>query len=172
MDLAAIFGVHVPVAELVLRGSCIYWLLFLVFRFVLRRDVGALGIADVLLLVIVADAAQNAMAGDYKSITEGVILVGTIIGWNVLIDWLAYRSPAFDRFARPRPLQLIRHGRVLRENLGREMLTMDDLMEALRHQGVSRIEDVRHAVMESDGRISVIALPESAAHDRDEAPRR
>src|ERR1041384_2034900 len=104
-----------------LRGTLVYWLLFLIFRFVLRRDVGALGIADVLLLVIVADAAQNAMAGGYDSVTEGARRVGGIVVWTVAMGWLASRFRAFDRFAKPRALQLIRHGRVLRANLGREL---------------------------------------------------
>ena len=58
-----------------LRGTLVYWLLFLIFRFLLRRDVGAVGIADILLLVIVADAAQNAMSGGYDTFAEGAILV-------------------------------------------------------------------------------------------------
>ena len=74
MDL---FEIHVPVAELMLRGTLVYWLLFLIFRFILRRDVGAVGIADILLLVIVADAAQNAMSGGYDTFSEGAVLVLT-----------------------------------------------------------------------------------------------
>ena len=74
-----------------LRGTLVYWLLFLIFRFVLRRDVGAVGIADILLLVIVADAAQNAMSGGYDTFSEGAILVLTIVGWNWLLDFLSYR---------------------------------------------------------------------------------
>ena len=66
-----LFQIHVPVFELVLRGTLVYWLLFCIFRFVLRRDVGAVGIADILLLVVIADAAQNAMAGGYQTVTEG-----------------------------------------------------------------------------------------------------
>ena len=68
--VADLFEVHVPVPELVLRGTLVYWLLFLIFRFVLRRDVGAVGIADILLLVIVADAAQNAMSGGYDTFAK------------------------------------------------------------------------------------------------------
>ncbi len=72
LDLVAdLFAIHVPVSELMLRGTLVFWLLFLIFRFVLRRDVGAVGIADILLLVIVADAAQNAMSGGYDTLTEG-----------------------------------------------------------------------------------------------------
>ena len=75
-----LFQIHVPVLELMLRGTLVYWLLFCIFRFVLRRDVGAVGIADILLLVVIADAAQNAMSGGYQTVTEGAILVLTIVG--------------------------------------------------------------------------------------------
>jgi uncharacterized membrane protein YcaP (DUF421 family) len=156
LDLNTLFGVHVPVLEILLRGSCVYWFLFLIFRFLLRRDGGALGLADILLVVIVADAAQNAMAGDYKSITEGALLVGTIALWNVALDRAAYHWPIVDRFAHPRVLPLIRHGRLLHDNLKREMLTTDELLAKLRQQGVGKLSEVRHAYMESDGEISVI----------------
>jgi uncharacterized membrane protein YcaP (DUF421 family) len=156
MDLGELFAVQVPVAEILIRGSAIYWFLFLVFRFVIRRDIGALGIADVLLLVILADAAQNAMAGEYKSITEGIILLSTIIGWNMLLDWLSYRYRAVYRFTTPRALPLVRHGHFLLANLRRERLTPDEVMTQLREQGVAHLRDVRHAYMESDGKISVI----------------
>jgi len=151
-----LFGLHIPVLEILLRGSCIYWFLFVLFRFVVRRDVGAIGIADILLLVIIADAAQNAMAGEYKSITEGVLLVSTIVAWNLALDRAAYHWPIVDRFARPREILLIRHGRVIHENLAREMITVDELKSRLRLQGIERFDQVRHARMESDGEISVI----------------
>ena len=156
MDWNQLFSLQIPATEILLRGSCIYWFLFLLFRFVIRRDVGSIGIADILLLVIVADAAQNAMAGAYQSITEGMLLVATIVAWNLALDRAAYHWPSVDRFARPRVVQLVRHGRVLHENLAREMISIDELLAKLRLQGVERIEDVRHARLESDGEISVI----------------
>lgn len=163
MDLQALFGIHVPVAELVIRGTAIYWFLFLVFRFVIRRDIGALGIADVLLLVVLADAAQNAMAGEYKSITEGIILVSTIVAWNMLLDWLSFRYKWMNRFTTPRALPLVRHGRFLLDNLRRERLTPDEVMTKLRAQGVAHLRDVRHAYMEGDGQISVLRYDEARA---------
>src|SRR6478736_8256920 len=99
--VADLFEVHVPLLELMLRGTLVYWLLFLIFRFLLRRDVGAVGIADILLLVIVADAAQNAMSGGYDTFSEGAILVLTIVGWNWLLDVLSYRFTAVRRFTTP-----------------------------------------------------------------------
>jgi uncharacterized membrane protein YcaP (DUF421 family) len=161
MDWSALFGVEVPVLEILIRGSAIYWFLFLVFRFVIRRDIGALGIADVLLLVILADAAQNAMAGEYNSITEGIILLSVIIGWNMLLDWLSYRFRIVSRFTTPRALPLVRHGRFVLANLRRERLTPEEVMSKLREQGIAHLRQVRHAYMESDGNISVIRHEES-----------
>jgi uncharacterized membrane protein YcaP (DUF421 family) len=156
VNLHELFAVHVSPVEIVLRGSVIYWFLFLVFRFLLRRDVASLGIADVLLLVIVADASQNAMAGDYNTISEGLILLSTIFGWNKLLDWLAYRYKWAMKLTTPQTLLLIRHGKFMQKNLRKEMLTPDDVMSKLREQGVIHLRDVRHAYMESDGQISVV----------------
>jgi uncharacterized membrane protein YcaP (DUF421 family) len=159
LDLQQLFAVEVPIAEIMLRGTLIYWFLFLAFRFVLRRDVGGLSMADTLLLVIVADAAQNALAGDYKTITEGAILLSTIIGWNVLLDWLAYRYRPFAVIAHPRTLLLVRHGRFITKTLQREMLTPDEVMSKLREQGIIHLREVRHAYLESDGEISIARYP-------------
>jgi hypothetical protein len=93
IDWQQMFALSVSPLELIIRGSLIYCFLFLIFRVILRRDVGAIGIADVVVLVLIADAASNAMSGEYKSITDGVILVSTIVAWNVLLDWLSFRSP-------------------------------------------------------------------------------
>ncbi len=123
--VADLFQVHVPVPELILRGTLVYWLLFLIFRFVLRRDVGAVGIADILLLVIVADAAQNAMSGGYDTVSEGAILVATIVAWNWLLDFLSYHFEAVQRFASPAPLQLVRNGVPQWRNLRRQILRGD-----------------------------------------------
>ena len=156
IDWAGLFEFTVSPLELFVRGTIIYWFLFLVFRLVLHRDVGAIGIADVLLLVLVADAAQNAMAAEYRSVTDGLILVSTIIGWNVVIDWLAYRFPLVRRLAQPPALLLVRDGAILRGNLRRELMTVDDLMAKLREHGVEHLGEVRAVRMEADGTISVI----------------
>jgi uncharacterized membrane protein YcaP (DUF421 family) len=151
-----LFEVHVPVVELFLRGTLVYWLLFLIFRFVLRRDVGAVGIADILLLVIVADAAQNAMSGGYDTFSEGAILVLTIVAWNWLLDFLSYRFTIVRRFASPDRLTLVHRGVPQRRNLRREFITMDELHEKLREQGIEKLADVKAAYLEGDGQISVI----------------
>jgi uncharacterized membrane protein YcaP (DUF421 family) len=156
MDLASLFRFDVSPVELIARGTLLYWFLFLLFRFVLRRDTGSIAIADILLLVLIADASQNAMSGGYSTVAEGVVLVATIAGWNWLLDWAAWRFAAVRRFVEPGPLPLVRRGRVLRANLKRELMTVEDLKSELRQQGVEDLAQVKAAHMEPDGSISVI----------------
>lgn len=155
-DWQELFGLSVSPLELVVRGTAVYWFLVLVFRFVLRRDTGSVGMADILLLVIIADAAQNAMAGEYRSVTDGLILISTIIGWNVAIDRLSYYSPWVRRLFEPTEVPLVKNGRVLWRNLRREHIAESELMTKLREEGVEDPKDVKVAYFEADGKISVI----------------
>ena len=156
LDWGEIFGIHVSPLELILRGSAMYLFLFLLFRVVVRRRVGAIGMADILILVIIADAAQNSMSGEYKSVTEGAILVGTILFWNLAIDWLNFRVPALRNWLEPPPMLLIRDGHIIRRNLRHEFVTEDELKSKLREKGVKEYSEVAEAHMESDGSVSVI----------------
>jgi len=155
MNWHEMFVPTVSLLEIVLRGSAMYLVILVLLR-ILRRDSGGMGTADLLVIVLVADAAQNAMAAEYKSITEGVVLVATIFGWNYLLDWLAFRSKRVYRLLHPKPLPLIRDGVVLRRNLKSEMLTREDLMEQLREQGVEQVTQVKRCYLEADGHLSVI----------------
>ena len=161
LDLQALFGFSVSPLELVLRGSVMYWLLFLLFRFVLRRDVGAIGIADVLLLVLIADASQNAMAGGYESITDGCVLVLTIAGWNYLMDWSSFHFPQVRKLVEPPPMLLVKNGRLQRRNMRQELITTGELWGKLRMQGVKDLSEVQSAFIESDGEISVLKVEAS-----------
>ena len=156
IDWQELFGLSVSPWELIIRGTAVYWFLVIVFRLVLRRDTGSVGIADILLLVIIADASQNAMAGEYRTISDGLILVSTIIGWNVAIDWVSFRFPRLRRLFEPKKLELIRDGRILRRNMRKELIAEEELMGKLRQHGVEDAKDVKAAYMEPDGEISVI----------------
>lgn len=156
MDVAAIFGMTMSPLEIVIRGTAVYWFLFLIFRFILRRDIGSVTIADVLVLILIADASQNAMAGEYRTVSEGALLISTIVCWNYALDWASFRFPWLSRLASPPPLLLVRHGRVLQRNLQQELMTMDELLSKLRSQGIEDVRSIRKAFMEPDGSISVI----------------
>jgi uncharacterized membrane protein YcaP (DUF421 family) len=155
IDWKSVFVPSVHIAEIFLRGTMVYLFLLLVLR-VLRRQAGAIGISDLLVIVLIADAAQNAMASEYKSITEGIILITTIAFWDYFLDWLGYRSPRIQRLIRPGPLLLIKNGQMQRRNMRQEIITEEELMGQLRKQGVECVEDVKKCYLEGDGQISVI----------------
>jgi uncharacterized membrane protein YcaP (DUF421 family) len=156
VDWYALFSFSLSPVELIVRGTAIYLFLFLVFRFVVPRDVGAIGVADILVLVIIADAAQNGMAGDYKSITDGVVLISTIVFWNMLFDRLAFLFPKFRRFAQHGIVMLVKDGKIVESNTRRQYITNDELMTKLREKGIEKLADVKRAYLESDGSFSVI----------------
>lgn len=156
VDWSAVFGFSVAPLELIVRGTVMFWFIFLLFRVVVRRDMGSVGIADILIIVIIADASQNALAGEYTSVPDGMVLLATLIGWNYLLNWLSFHSRALDRLLEPPPLTLIRHGRVIRANLRRELITDRELEAKLRENGVESISEVKSMTMEADGQISLI----------------
>ena len=155
IDWHALFVPNTSLAEVILRGTCIYLLLFFLMRF-MRREAGQIGIADVLIVVVIADAAQNGMAGPYNSISEGVVLILTISFWDFALDWLGYNVPAFGRLIHPKPLPLIKDGQMLPRNMRRELITKQELESRLREEGLESMNDVKHCYMEGDGRISII----------------
>lgn len=164
-DIASLFAYDSNLWEFVVRGTVMYWFLFLLLRFVLRRDMGSIGVADMLLLVLIADASQNALGGTYESITEGCVLVLTIAGWNWVIDSLAFHVEPLRRLLEAKPIVMVQNGKMLKRNMRRELLTVEELMAKLREHGLDSLEDVKLVVMESDGEISVIkrgGAPETA----------
>jgi uncharacterized membrane protein YcaP (DUF421 family) len=156
MDWKSLFSLDVPLFEIILRGSAMYISLFVLLRVVLKRQAGSLGMTDLLLITLIADASQNAMAGEYKSIMAGIVLVSTIIFWSFAFDWLSFKFPWFSRLIEPPPLPLIKNGKLLYKNMRRELITEEELRGHLREQGVDEAGKVKEAFMESDGHISVV----------------
>jgi uncharacterized membrane protein YcaP (DUF421 family) len=149
------------IPEIVLRGTLMYLGLTLLLRVILKRQSGDVSLTDLLLIVLIADAAQNGMADEYRSVTEGIVLVGTLVCWDYALDWLSYRVHAVRRLLIPRPLLLVKDGRVLQKNLEQESLTRDDLLSHLRQEGVESPRQVKAARLEPGGHISVIPYEES-----------
>ena len=156
IDWQSLFGLSVPFAELIVRGSVMYFFLWLLFRVVIKRRVGAIGMADLLVLVIIADAAQNGMAGEYTSITDAMVLVCTIVGWNYLFDWLGFHYPVLQRLLEPHALLVVEDGRILWRNMRLELISREELETKLREQGVRELAEVAKAYVEPDGQISVV----------------
>jgi uncharacterized membrane protein YcaP (DUF421 family) len=156
VDWHKIFVPSVSLAELFIRGSLVYLILFSLLRFLPNRQVGAFGIADLLVIILFANAAQNAMSSDYSSLTDGFVLVATIIFWNYALNWLGFKFPKIQRLLTPPPLMLVKNGRMIRRNMKRELITESELMLQLRKQGIEKLEEVRMAFIEADGSVSII----------------
>lgn len=156
LDWAELFTSTKPVLELIVRGTVMYLGIFLLLRLIQRRISGNVAITDLLMVVLLADAAQNGMADDYRSITDGAVVIGTIIFWNYVLDLLAYHVPVIGRLVHPPPLPVVRDGKILWRNMRNESVTREELMSQLRESGIERLEDVASAHVEGDGRISAI----------------
>ena len=167
VDWAAVFGFDTSPLEIFARGSTVYLTLFFLLRIVLRRESGGVGVTDLLVIVLIADAVQNAMAGDYHSVSDGLLLSGTLIFWSFALDWLTYHWPPFGRFVHPPPLPIVKDGRLLRANLRKELLTEADVLAEVRQQGLEDLSQVKQAFMEFDGRISVIPCEPSSGPKAD-----
>ena len=155
IDWQEIFVPSSSIAEIVIRGTVIYLALFLTMRFLPRRTIGTMSASDLLIVVLIADAVQNGMSDDYKSVTEGIALAATIFGWATFIDWLDYKLPHWHISAgKEKPV--IEKGKILKENLDSSLMTEDELLSQLRLHGQESPATVRKAFVEGDGHISVI----------------
>ena len=159
VDWHGIFAPSVSILEIVIRGSIMYLVLFALLRMTFKRIGGSIGLGDVLMIALVAAAAQNAIAREQHSVTDGIILVATIAFWSYFLDWLGHRWPAFQKFYHPPPLLLVKNGRFIRRNMRVELITEDELMAQLRRAGCHTVEEVAEAFMEGDGNITIIREP-------------
>jgi len=157
--------------EIALRGSVMYLALFVLLRVVLKRQSGTVGITDLLVVVLIADAAQNGMANEYRSITEGVLLVAVIIFWSFFLDWLGYRFASFRTLIHPPPLLLVKEGQFIRKNMRKEFITEEELLGEFRKQGIDDLKGVRQAFMEGDGHISVLEADKEGAKKKSNGSR-
>jgi uncharacterized membrane protein YcaP (DUF421 family) len=155
VDWGAVFTVDTPLVEIIVRASLTYLGIFAFLR-LFKREAGSVGITDLLVLVLIADAAQNAMAANYTSVTDGAVLVGTLLFWSYALDWLGYHVPQARRLVRPRPVPLIQDGLPLEDNLRRQLITGEELLSQVRLGGAENVARVKAAYVEVDGRISVI----------------
>lgn len=155
IDWDTMFIPSVSLFEIIIRGTLTFWFCFLYIRF-FRRGAGQLTISDLLLITLISDASQNAMAAEYKSVTEGCVLVGVLLFWDYAINWLGYQSILFSKLGSPDPTLLVKDGVIQRQNMKKELITVDELNSMLREQGVDELKDVKTCHIESSGNISVV----------------
>ncbi len=152
--------------DIVVRTAIVYLALLLGLRLTGKRQVGQMTPFDFLLLLLLANAVQNAMTGPDTSLPGGLAAAATLLGVNMLVAWLARRNAKTEQFIEGTPTLLIRRGQILVPNLVREGITREDLLRSLREHGVETVEEVRSAILEVDGSVSVLKEDEAPSVQR------
>lgn len=156
MDWEGVFVPTTPVVELVARGTVTFLALMALLRVVGQRESGGLGLTDLLVVVLVADAASAGLTGGAESIGDGFVLVASILAWSVVLDAVAYRWPRVGRVLKARPKPLIVDGRLDRRVMRREFMSDDEVSSQLRLHGLTDVSEVHRAYVEPNGMVSVI----------------
>jgi uncharacterized membrane protein YcaP (DUF421 family) len=168
--VSSIWLPDVPVWEKVVRSLVVYVFLLGAFRVMGKRQVGQLTPFDLVVLLIISNVVQNAIIGPDNSLGGGLIGAAVVFLANYLVVELTFRSRRARRLLEASPTLLVHNGRILHQNLTSERVTLDDLNAALRRSGVTGVEQVRVAVLEENGGISVI--PRGTGGPGDMAPGR
>ena len=149
---------EIPIWEKAVRSLVVYLFLILAFRVTGKRQVGQLTPFDLIVLLIIANVVQNASIGPDDSL-GGLIGAAVIFLANYIVAEITFRSRRLRRLLEAAPTLLVHNGRILHKNLARERVTLDELHAALRRSGVAAVEQVRAAVLEENGGISVYTSP-------------
>jgi uncharacterized membrane protein YcaP (DUF421 family) len=142
--------------ELFLRGTAIYFFILILVRFLVKKKIGAPSVSDLILIVLIADASQKAMAGNYNSVTEGFFLIATLMLWDYCLDFLSYRFKFIRPFLHPEPVMIINKGKMLKKEMAKELISEDELATKMREEGIDNIAKVKQAFVEGNGEISFI----------------
>ncbi|WP_010583888.1 DUF421 domain-containing protein [Schlesneria paludicola] len=145
-----------PWWEFVVRGMIVYGALLVMLRISGKRQIGQLAPFDLVLLLVLSNAVQNSMNGGDNSITGGMILAFTLIALNSTVSWLTFRSRRIEALVEGRPVILVHDGCIDHAAMHQVKMTTHELDSALRTAGCAGPADVRFAVLENTGRISVI----------------
>lgn len=152
--------------EIIVRTVLVYLVVLVGLRVSGKREIGQMTVFDLVLLLLISNAVQNAMVGPDTSLTGGILAAIVLLVFNMLISRLRFASQRLRRWVEGTPTLLILHGKTINEHLRREGIDEESLMAALREHGVSEISGVEMGVLEIDGTISVVPISESTSRER------
>ena len=141
----------------VLRAGAVYLFLLLLFRLAGKRTLAEVTTFDFVLLLIISEATQQAIVDGDNSMTNAFLLIATLIGMNILMSELKQRFKPVDRLLDGLPLLIVEHGKPLHDRMAKERVDVDDVLDAAREShGLERLDQIKYAVLERNGRISII----------------
>lgn len=157
---------EISILEKILRSAIVYVFLLVAFRLLGKRQVGQLTPFDLIVLLIISNVLQNAMIGPDNSLTGGLIGATTVLGLNWIVARVTMKSRKLERLVEGVPTILVHHGHVIEENLKRELISREELLSALRKQGVFNLSDVKVAMLEESGALSVLREEQPNSSER------
>ena len=143
-------------AEKIIRPAAVYAFLVIILRIGGRRELGQMNAFDLVVLLTLSNAVQNAIIGDDNSLLGGFIGGATLVLLNLAVVRFLYRHPQLESRLEGQAVTLVKDGHVFRDRLAREQITVDELQAAVHRQGVTRIEDCSEVILETSGTVSVI----------------
>ncbi len=154
--MSQLLQLSMPWWEFVLRAVVVYGVLLAMIRLSGKRTMGQFTAFDMLLIVLLGNAVQNALLGEDSSIAGGLLLAATLITLNWLVGLFASRSQKVERLLEGEPVVLARNGHVFRDVLKRELVSRDDFAKAMREAGCSDVNHVHLALLETNGHITIL----------------
>ena len=143
--------------DAVLRATAIYVFLILLFRTTGKRTIAQITLFDFILLLVIGEATQQALLGEDFSITNAGLVILTLVGIDKALAFIREKSPWIAKLTEGKPLVLVANGEPLRDRLEQVRIGEDDILEAARQsQGLERMDQIRYAVLERNGGISII----------------
>ena len=149
---------------IVLRSLCVYAVILAGFRLAGKRHLSQLSLPDFALILLVSNAVQNAMVGNDTSLVGGIVAAIALLAGNIIVTRLIRKNKVSKEIFIGEPRLLVRNSRVIGSTLDQENLSEEDLLEAIREHGFDSLHDIRTAILENDGSISVIPYPEPGKH--------
>jgi uncharacterized membrane protein YcaP (DUF421 family) len=151
-----VFDLTTPWWEIILRTAVVYVVVLVLLRVAGKRELGQMSAVDLVVILVIANAVQNAMTGGDNSLIGGVIAASTLVAINVLVGRVGHRIPLLEHLFTSEPTLLLDDGKLIAAHLARENVTREEVEMAAREHGIDDLAKVRAAILERDGSISII----------------
>jgi uncharacterized membrane protein YcaP (DUF421 family) len=153
--------------EIVLRSTAIFFFLFVVVRWMGRRQLSEMSAFELLVLVTMGDLVQQGVTQEDMSVTGAVLSVGTMAVWSIVLGYVTYRWRRTEPIVTGLPVMIIRDGRPIEDALAVERVPLDEVLEAARQQGIDDLRKIRVGILEADGRFSFIRTDDREPAEQD-----
>jgi uncharacterized membrane protein YcaP (DUF421 family) len=152
----AIFQLEIPAIEVIARTAIVYLALLVALRLAGKREIGQMTTFDLVVILLIANAVQNAMVGPDSSVTGGLIAAFVLLLGNYAIAWISEHFTPLRVWLEGTPTVLVSNGLLLKSNMRKESIDAEEIYMAMREHGIDSLPDVKLAVLEIDGSISIV----------------